>query len=550
MELRTTQPGDWMGSAAALPSQDLLVILQKANQIASTTDRDTLLRGMASLLMDINQAAAFALLESKIGQDELRVSFSQGMDLPPEAALALRPEIAADGPRCLVLPGLGERLVCLLPLVQNSPQRGAVVLFEAAQPQLVVSDLLVKRLGSELEKLDLISSVQRQTARMEALVTLIEQISSTLDRDTILRRIISYANDLLNTEFSSLFLVEKNGDIQLYLGSNMPEGKDNKITVPSGQGIIGHVVKSGQTVIVDDVSLDQRHYAQADRMGGVVTRSILAVPLKTRALDLGSKRGGVCERIIGGLEAMNKIGSPFTQEDARLLQALANQAATILEIAGIYNEANELFLNAISALAAAIDAKDPYTVGHSQRVSEFAVEIGRELSLNAEEIHQLRIGSLLHDIGKIGMPDAILAKPGLLTLQEDAQIRLHPEMGMRILGHIPKLRPALRAVWEHHERLDGSGYPRGLKGEQVCLAGRIVAVADVFDAITSDRPYRAAMKLKDALAELRQQAGVRLDARCVEALVRAHDSGRIQTQKERRGRVSASTLMPSRPLFP
>jgi HD-GYP domain-containing protein (c-di-GMP phosphodiesterase class II) len=323
-------------------------------------------------------------------------------------------------------------------------------------------------------------------------------------------------------------------DIVLHLASP-PDTKldDQQVRVPAGKGIIGHVVEAGEPVLVPDVTQDERHYRQVDQTIGFVTRAILAVPLRSRTVVLGQERGAIQERVIGGFEAINKRQGTFDDEDANLLATLANQAATVLQIADLYGDANDLFLDLVRTLTTAIDAKDPYTEGHSQRVSDFSVEIARQMGLSAETVHHVRIGSLLHDVGKIGIPDSILGKPGRLTDEEFSIMKQHPTIGANIMGQVRKLHTELPALSEHHERLDGSGYPRGLKGDQLSLLGRIVAVADVFDALTSDRPYRGPMPVEEALDYLFQRAGRQFDNYCVQALAQSYIKGRIKTQRER-----------------
>jgi putative nucleotidyltransferase with HDIG domain len=179
------------------------------------------------------------------------------------------------------------------------------------------------------------------------------------------------------------------------------------------------------------------------------------------------------------------------------------------------------YLGAIRALAAALDARDPYTAGHSERVSTLAVEMGRALALSDEELDVLRLGALLHDIGKIGVPDDILGKPAALTSSEFELIRAHPVIGARILRSIPFLAPHLPIVELHHERPDGTGYPYGLIGDAIPLAARIVHVADAYDAITTARAYRPGRLPHEAIAELQRCAGHDFDPPSVQALVRA-----------------------------
>jgi putative nucleotidyltransferase with HDIG domain len=184
-------------------------------------------------------------------------------------------------------------------------------------------------------------------------------------------------------------------------------------------------------------------------------------------------------------------------------------------------DAEATYLGAVRALAAALDARDPYTAGHSERVSRFATAIGEEMKLDAEALETLRLGALLHDIGKIGVPDEVLRKSGALTPSEFEAIKTHPSAGARILRSIPFLAPHIPIVELHHERPDGLGYPYGLRGDEVPLAARIVHVADAFDAMTSARAYRPGRIPVEAIAELRRCIGTDFDGDSVEALIAA-----------------------------
>ena len=204
---------------------------------------------------------------------------------------------------------------------------------------------------------------------------------------------------------------------------------------------------------------------------------------------------------------------------SRELDALTGAFNELLQGLGTAEaETRSAYLGAIRALAAALDARDPYTAGHSERVSALSVMIGREMELGDEEIDVLRLGALLHDIGKIGVPDEVLRKPGALTAEEFEQIKRHPGLGARILRQVPFLSPHLPIVELHHERPDGKGYPFGLRADDIPLAARIVHVADTFDAITSARAYRPARGAAAAIAELQRYAGTQFDPASVNAL--------------------------------
>jgi HD-GYP domain-containing protein (c-di-GMP phosphodiesterase class II) len=177
------------------------------------------------------------------------------------------------------------------------------------------------------------------------------------------------------------------------------------------------------------------------------------------------------------------------------------------------------YLQFTGSLASALDARDSYTAGHSHRVSEYSCAIAETLGLSAEKVGHIRIGALLHDIGKIGVSDSVLQKPGRLTGEEFALIQQHPTIGRRILEGVNGFHPYLGIVELHHENWDGTGYPHGLRGEEVPLAARIVHVADAFDAMTSDRPYRRGMSVSEALGILNRFAGTQFDPEIVGAFV-------------------------------
>jgi len=181
----------------------------------------------------------------------------------------------------------------------------------------------------------------------------------------------------------------------------------------------------------------------------------------------------------------------------------------------------ELFFETIRTLAAAIDAKDPYTRGHSERVSSYSMAIAKHLGLDSEAVFRVRIGAILHDVGKLGIRDSILQKPGGLTAEEYAVMRLHPEIGSQIMAPIRMLKDILPGIRNHHETWDGRGYPDQLAGEQIPLIARIIGVADSFDAMTTDRPYQKAMTLEHVVSQLRAMAGTRFDPRVIEAFVEA-----------------------------
>ena len=206
----------------------------------------------------------------------------------------------------------------------------------------------------------------------------------------------------------------------------------------------------------------------------------------------------------------------FTSGDMLLFDSVLAFGGHVLRNLNLVERLKRTSFETVRALVSAIDKKDPYTCGHSERVGMLARMTGAEMGLSPEELQELEWAGLLHDIGKIGIPESILNKPGKLTNEEFAVIKQHPQMSYEVLKPIEALTQVMRTVVEHHENNDGTGYPRGLRGEEISLPGRIMHVVDVFDALTSNRAYRTAFNAEKALAILREDAGTKLDPAVVE----------------------------------
>ena len=543
-----------MDNSPGALQERFVYFMERSNQVSAQPELKTLLDQVLGLIMEACQAQAglIYLPDEEMGglvcEAARAIKHLQGRDLLPGGGLAAsafqeaKPVLVEEVKHSSLWNiekdgwhGRQPRSFYAFPLQQQGKPVGVVELLDFSLSELTWVEVLCRRMVSEIARAVQQEATRKRNERLEVMLSIFGQIGSTLDRDQILRLMIDYARDVIHAEACSLFLVDKDTEeAVLYMASNVDQQfQRGAIRVPAGKGIIGHVVESGEVVRVSDVKQDERHYRGSDHSTGFSTRAILAVPLRSRQVVLGGERGTIEEHIIGGFEAINKIEGSFTDDDADLLLKLANQAATVLEIADLYSDANELFFGVVKALTEAIDAKDPYTEGHSQRVCEFSVEIARQMNLAPEVVHRIRLGSLLHDVGKIGVPDYILTKPGHLSEQEFALIKLHPAIGAKIMSQVSLLRSELPAMAEHHERLDGNGYPKRLKGDDVSLAGRIVAVADVFDALTSDRPYRQALPAEEAFDYLTRGIDSAFDRLCVEALIQAYLRGTVRTQKER-----------------
>jgi HD-GYP domain-containing protein (c-di-GMP phosphodiesterase class II) len=249
-----------------------------------------------------------------------------------------------------------------------------------------------------------------------------------------------------------------------------------------------------------------------------ISTPIRALAASTRAIS----RGVFHERVpVRGAAEISELAQTFNNMAADIESFIAQlkQAA---------DENRELFLGSIRMLAAAIDEKDPYTRGHSDRVAKYSVMIGQQLGLSPEELDRLRISALLHDVGKIGVDDRVLKKPGALTAEEFQIMKQHPSKGANIMRPVAQLKDVLPGIELHHEHVDGKGYPYGLKGDEIPLMARIIAVSDTLDAITTNRPYQSAKEIDDALKIIRKVAGSKFDVKVVEALEAVVQSGKLR----------------------
>ncbi len=225
-------------------------------------------------------------------------------------------------------------------------------------------------------------------------------------------------------------------------------------------------------------------------------------------------------RLMGAVSAVNKLDKPdFDSLDTNLLLSVANQIAVFLENFRLYRDLHELFLGSLRALTSSVDAKDTYTCGHSERVALIARHLAERLELDHTLVNNIYLAGLLHDVGKIGINEAVLCKLGRLTDNEFAQIKKHPQIGADILRPIRQMDYVTRAVLAHHERFDGCGYPTGLAGRDIPLSGRIITLADSFDAMISHRAYRSALPVSAALAEIRRYSGTQFDPALADAFL-------------------------------
>lgn len=346
--------------------------------------------------------------------------------------------------------------------------------------------------------------------RLEVILNITRRLMSVTDLDALLRIIAEATTQLLDADRATIFLVDVDrGELwsKVALGTGVGE-----IRLPLGVGIAGAVAQTGVTVNIPDAYADPRFDRQTDLRSGYRTRSLLTYPMNAHD-----------GRVIGVFQAVNKSGGPFTGDDEDTLSSLAASAAVAVENAQLVSEQRQLWTTLIETLAITIDARDQQTAGHSQRVTRYAEVIGREYGLAGRELEQLRAAALLHDYGKIAVRDGVLQKSGKLDDREFAYMKAHAEKTGEFLAHLkfPRdMREVPLIAAQHHERMDGKGYPRGLPGKDILVGARIVAAADVFDALTSPRYYKPAYPLEKTLEIMDGMSGAHLDPEVIAAVHR------------------------------
>ncbi|MCS6266964.1 MAG: tetratricopeptide repeat protein [Vampirovibrio sp.] len=336
-------------------------------------------------------------------------------------------------------------------------------------------------------------------------------ISSERDLDSILNIVREETVKALDAERCTVFVYDRETN---ELWSRVASGIDGHeiLRIPANTGLAGYVLKLGEILNIPDVYADPRFNKEVDRKTGYKTRNLLCMPIKDRNGDS-----------IGVLQVLNKQVGAFGKSDEELLMAISATASITFENAIMAQEQKRAFESFIRTLSSTIDARDPITAGHSERVSDYSLLVGEELRMVPNDLEALKYAAMLHDIGKIGIREEVLTKDGRLTIDEYLHIQEHAKFTYEILKHIhfPKhLVNVPHIAATHHEKVDGTGYFRGLKGEEIPLSGRIVALSDVFDAITSLRHYRSRMPFDKVLKIIRKDAGTHFDIECVDMFFR------------------------------
>ncbi len=331
-------------------------------------------------------------------------------------------------------------------------------------------------------------------------------INSTLDIDRVVELILEKTSDLLGAGRVLILVLDKKRKVLRVHGhrgfaSSGPKVRELRVARPFNHCIVdrGMVITLGEILSSGDI---ERLSVAAPEL-----LDMIFAPLEVKGESFG---------LLGVSDSHKK----FSDTELEIFCALGSQAAVAMENASLYKRLKDAFLHTSEALAEAVNSRDPYTGGHVRRVENYSLLMGEALGLDEKDSEDLRLAAILHDIGKIGIDDAILRKAEPLSPEEEAMMQRHPEIGGRIMSFVTEMRDIIPGVRHHHENYDGSGYPDGLKGEDIPLHARIIAIADAFDALTTDRPYRKAVTMEEALGVLRRYRGSRFDPGLVDIFCR------------------------------
>jgi len=388
---------------------------------------------------------------------------------------------------------------------------------------------LAGQISVVLENARLFESSRRQAEQFAMLAQLSTILNSNLDTEKVREKAMEAITRLLDCEVGSLLMLDEETN-ELYFEVALGEKGEavKEIRLKMGEGIAGWVAKYGKPLLIPDTSKDKRWASHVDKKSKFRTKNMVCVPVRNH------------DKIIGVMQAINKQGDEtFNSFDLELLISLSDQVAIAIENANLYEEQQRLFFETAEALAEAIEKRDPYTGGHTRRVSDYSEAIGKYLPLSENERYWLKLAAILHDVGKIGVPENVLNKISRLDEDELEEMKKHPQHGYEILKHIKKMQTIIPGMKGHHERYDGRGYPDGLRAEKIPLIARIIAVADTYDAMTTDRPYRKALPREKALRELEKYKGIQFDPKVVAAFKKAYKNGEIDPGRKKMGRFDS-----------
>jgi HD-GYP domain-containing protein (c-di-GMP phosphodiesterase class II) len=350
--------------------------------------------------------------------------------------------------------------------------------------------------------------------RYEGLLEFGQLTASSLDFKNIQKKAATKIKKLIECEKVVIYRIDEKTD-EIYNQRFINEQLiDSRFDI-NEHSFVGSCAHYSAVLHIKDAKSDIRLKKEPEFIKELEVKNILLVPLVSKG------------EILGVLQFINSLNDDFNSEDIQFSEAVANQLTIAIENAILFEKNQKQFLQIVEAMADAIGKKDAYTGGHTRRVGIFAEMIAKELSLTFEEMNDLKLSAVLHDIGKIGIEDKILKKAAPLTEEEFKVMKNHPRIGDEILGHIESLSNVVAGVKYHHERPDGKGYPYGLKGDEIPQISMIISVADTFDAMISNRPYRKGLPPMVAYEEIKSCSGTQFSTDVVDAFVKAFEKSKM-----------------------
>ena len=399
----------------------------------------------------------------------------------------------------------------------------------------------VRRIFERIEKTELLSTKNReletevaknredllvrnkelrlQVYSLETLMELTPQLNSTLDLDATLNTLILSVVGQLRVNSACLFLTDDREyprQLEASTFKGIKGEQARSLSFPYGGAFARALLPVDGRDLEPRRLADMEHDADLDgEVGSLFAAGLtLVCPVVLKS------------RLAAILAVGEKVsGQDFLAHDLEMLRVLSESAAMAIENARLYKDLQDAYVSTVRLLVSRIEEKDPYTHGHTERVAAYAVGIAQELGFIPEEVQRIQFGAFLHDIGKVHTEDHVLHKPGALTEEEWRMVKMHPLRGAEMVKGVRFLERVTDMIRHHHERVDGRGYPDGLKGDEISTAAKIVNVADAFDAMTTDRPYRAGLTMEQAIAQMTEKAGSQFAAEIVEVFVRGLESG-------------------------
>lgn len=394
----------------------------------------------------------------------------------------------------------------LLPLVRRHKMLGVVGLKLNSQAPDNIREILpimAHKAASSLESAILYERMFKRLLVLSNVFIFGREIVTNVELESLVDKFLEIACQGTDSNIAALYLFRDDVDSPYFVRLYSADKQKYSFNTDSNDGytdLIKTVRESSSFKTINSFQNSEFAGSEVGKIDGITLKDTIVVPLKPR------------DKLLGVIQVANKCGNAsFSYEDMDLVKILGSQIAFVIQNTELFSNLEKAYLDTLSALTNAIDAKDSYTRGHSDRVTDLSVRLAMAAGLSTPEVERIRLGGMLHDIGKIGIPELVLNKPGRLDDNEYNIIKSHPVLGISILGDVKFLQDVVPVIKHHHERYDGKGYPDRLKGDEIPLLARIVSIVDTFDAMTTNRPYRKALTTEESLREIDKCKGTQFD---------------------------------------